>query len=148
MQRSTHIPHHKHKNLFCLLPQFLRCTSVLFSFFKPGILITFNKTWSWRYHILPYSGLSCTSPTQNVGLPTNVFEQEPVISGVWLFCEPCRSKFLLYLYILPSHFQGSFFPLFFLIAELHFFLLFAMVKDYLMGFFKPLSFFPPFWGRH
>lgn len=80
-----------------------------FLLFKSGILITCIETQSWSYHILPYSGLSCASPTQNVDLPTNVFEQEPVISGVWLFCAPFRSKFLLYRYILPSHFQGSFF---------------------------------------
>lgn len=53
-----------------------------FLLFKSGILITCIETQSWSYHILPYSGLSCASPTQNVDLPTNVFEQEPVISGV------------------------------------------------------------------
>lgn len=115
--------------------------------FKPGILITHIETWSWRYHILPCSGLSCASQTQNVGLPTNVFEQEPVISGAWLFCVHCRSKFLLYLYSALPLLEAIFF-LFFLIAELHFFLLSAKVKYYLLGFSKPFSFLLPFWGRH
>lgn len=106
-----------------------------------------NSYWNMIMEILPYSGLSCASPTQNVDLQTNIFEQEPVISCVWLFCAHCRSKFLLYLYILPS-LLGVIFFLFFLIAELHFFLLSAKVKDYLLGFFKTLFFPPPLsWGR-